>query len=71
MAEVTERTLKVEGMMCAHCEMHVKEALEALKGVESAAASHESGEVKVTLSRDVKDKDFEKAIAKAGYKLVG
>lgn len=69
MAEI-EKTLKVEGMMCNHCEMHVKEALEKIKGVESASADHTSGEVKVILSKEVKDKDFEKAITKAGYKFI-
>ena len=66
-----ERTLKVEGMMCGHCEAHVKEALEGIKGVESAVPNHETGEVKVVLSKEVKDKDFEKAITKAGYKFLG
>ncbi len=66
-----EKSLKVEGMMCEHCEQHVKEALESLKGVESANANHTTGEVKLQLSKDVKNGDFEKAIKKAGYKLVG
>ncbi|MCR4734145.1 MAG: heavy metal translocating P-type ATPase [Treponema sp.] len=66
-----EKTLKVEGMMCEHCEAHVKEALEKIRGVDSALADHTKGEVKVTLSKDVKDKDFEKAITKAGYKFIG
>ena len=66
-----EKSLKVEGMMCEPCEQHVKEALESLKGVESANANHTTGEVKLQLSKDVKNGDFEKAIKKAGYKLVG
>ena len=66
-----EKTIKVEGMMCEHCEAHVKEALEKIRGVENAAPDHTTGEVKMTLSKEVKDKDFEKAITKAGYKFLG
>lgn len=68
--EITEKTLKVEGMMCHNCENHVKKALEAIKGVEEAAASHESGEVKIKLSKDVPEEKLEKAISDAGYKVV-
>lgn len=68
--EITEKTLKVEGMMCHNCENHVKKALEAIKGVEEAAASHESGEVKIKLSKDVPEEKLEKAIADAGYKVI-
>ena len=69
--ETTEKTIKVEGMMCEHCEMHVKEALEKIKGVEEALASHEKGEVVLKLSKAVKDKDLDKAVTKAGYKFLG
>lgn len=65
-----EKTIKVEGMMCSHCEGRVKEALESIKGVESAVPNHEAGEVKLTLSKEIKDKDLEKAITKAGYKFL-
>lgn len=68
--ETTEKTLKVEGMMCNNCENHVKKALEAIKGVEEAAADHTTGEVKVKLSKDVPDAKFEKAITDAGYKFI-
>lgn len=68
--EITERTLKVEGMMCNNCENHVKKALEAIKGVEEATADHTTGEVKVKLSKDVPDAKFEKAISDAGYKFI-
>lgn len=70
MEDNMEKTIKVEGMMCGHCEAHVKEALEKIKGVDTALPNHETGEVKLTLSKDVKDKDFEKAITKAGYKYI-
>lgn len=66
----TEKTLKVEGMMCPNCERHVKEALEKIDGVESAVANHEKAEVIVKLSKDVSDSEFEKAISDAGYTFV-
>ena len=65
------KTLKVDGMMCNHCEMHVKKALEALDGVTEATANHENGEVTVTLSSDVPNDTFAKAIADAGYTFIG
>lgn len=68
--EITEKTLKVEGMMCGNCENHVKKALEAIKGVEEASADHTTGEVKVKLSKDVPDAKLEKAVSDAGYKFI-
>lgn len=65
-----EKTLKIEGMMCGHCEAHVRQALEALPGVESAAVSHESGTAVVTLSADVSDEALKKAVTDAGYTVV-
>ena len=65
-----EKTLKIEGMMCGHCEAHVRQALEALPGVESAAVSHESGTAVVTLSADVSDEVLKKAVTDAGYTVV-
>ncbi len=63
------KTIKVSGIMCAHCEARVKAALESVKGVESASASHESGTATVVLAKDVADKVLIKAIEKAGYKV--
>ena len=67
----TEKTIKIEGMMCGHCEMHVKKALEAISGVESAVASHEKGTAVVTLTSDVDDATLTKAVEEAGYKVIG
>ena len=67
---MSEKTLKIEGMMCSHCEMHVKKALEAIQGVESAVASHEKGNAVVTLSATVDDATLRKAVEDAGYKVV-
>lgn len=67
---MTEKTLKVEGMMCQHCERHVKEALEKIDGVASAAASHENKTAVVQLTKEVPSAEFEKAILEAGYTYI-
>jgi len=61
------KTFNVEGMMCPHCEAHVKAALEAIPGVESCAASHKEKKVTVTLASDVEDGVIANEIVKAGY----
>ena len=64
-----EKTLQIEGMMCQHCVMHVRKALEAIPGVEETAVSLEENAAKVKLSRDVTDEAFEAAVETAGYRL--
>ena len=64
-----EKTLKIDGMMCGHCEAHVKSALEAIDGVESAKVSHESGTAVVTLCKEVDDAVLKSAIEAEGYKV--
>ena len=64
-------TVKVEGMMCQHCEMRVKNALEALDGVESAEVSHDTGTAKLSLSADVAEDALKKAVTDAGYDYKG
>ncbi|MBQ2329597.1 MAG: heavy metal translocating P-type ATPase [Oscillospiraceae bacterium] len=66
-----EKTIKVNGMMCHHCEMHVKNALEKLPGVESAAANHEANEVVLTLAKEVPEAELKAAVETAGYEFVG
>lgn len=68
--EDMEMSFKVEGMMCANCERHVKAALEAIDGVENATASHETGEVTVKLSKEVSDEAIKNAVEGEGYKIV-
>lgn len=70
---VATRTLRVEGMMCSHCEGTVKAAVEALVGVENATADHESGLVRVTLTpeRRVSDRALKRAVTAKGYKVKG
>ena len=65
------KTLKVEGMMCEHCEARVKMALEAVNGVESAVADHNANTAVVTLSADVADDVLRKAVEDQGYKVLG
>ena len=65
-----EKTFKVEGMMCPHCEAHVKRAVEAISGVEAAVASHKDGTVLVKLTSEVSDGEIIGAIEGAGYKTV-
>ena len=66
---VMEKTLNIKGMMCNHCEMHVKKALEALEGVESAQADFHKGTAVVKLTADVSDEAFRKAVEEAGYEM--
>jgi len=65
-----EKVIKVEGMMCPHCEAHVKKALEALEGVATAVASHIDGTVTVTLAAPVEDALLCATIEGQGYKVV-
>ena len=65
------KTLKVEGMMCMHCEARVKKALEAVPGVESAVADHTTGTAVVTLREPVADELLRNAVDEQGYKVLG
>lgn len=66
-----EKTLKVEGMMCPHCEAAVKKALEAIDGVSAAEADHVKGTATVTLTKDVPTEVLKKAIEDKDYKVIG
>ena len=63
------KTIKIEGMMCGHCEATVKKALEALSQVDSAEVSHEAGTAVVTLNSDVSDDVLKKAVEDKDYKV--
>ena len=63
------KTLKIEGMMCGHCEMHTKKALEALDGVASAQVSHQTGTAVVTLEKEVADDVLKQAVVDQGYQV--
>ncbi len=66
-----EKTMKIEGMMCGHCEARVKKALEGLKQVEEAIVSHENGTAIVKLNKDVSDANLKKVVEKEGYTVLG
>ncbi len=71
--QTKENTMKisVKGMMCGHCEMHVKKALEAIDGIKSAAASHEKAEVTIETSKPVDENAIKAAVEEAGYEYAG
>ncbi len=64
------KTLKIEGMMCPHCEARVKNLLEALPEVQSADVSHKTGTAKLTLTLDISDDKLKQLIEEAGYKVL-
>lgn len=64
-------TVKINGMMCGHCEAHVKKALEALDGVESAVPSKDENNAVITLSKEVAEDAVKAAVEDAGYEYVG
>lgn len=66
-----EKTIKIDGMMCNHCEMHVKKALEALDGVKSAEVSHTAGTAVVTLEKAVADSALKQTVVDQGYTVTG
>ncbi len=66
-----KKTLKVEGMMCGHCEARVKKALEALPAVDEAVVSHEAGTAIVTLNAEVADDVLKNAVEAQDYKVTG
>ena len=65
------KTIGVKGMMCMHCEAHVKKALEGIDGVISAAPSHEQGNAVLELAKEVPEEALRKAVEDAGYEYVG
>lgn len=65
-----KKVMNIEGMMCTHCEMHVKNALEALEGVDEAVVDHKSGTAELTLSADVADDMLKQAVDAQGYSVL-
>ena len=70
-SKAMEKTIKIEGMMCGHCEAAVKKALEELPEVESAEVSHVSGTAKVTLKGEIDNDVLKKAVEDKDYKVIG
>lgn len=67
--EIQMKTMKIEGMMCCHCEATVKKTLEAIEGVSAAVVSHETGTAQVTLSGNVPDEVLKAAVEAKDYKV--
>ena len=65
------KTVRIEGMMCPHCEAHVKKALEALGGVTGAEVSHEKGTAIVSMTENVDNAAITAAVTDAGYTVLG
>ena len=65
-----EKTMKIDGMMCAHCEARVKKALEAIDGVTEAVCSHEAGTAVLTLAHEVDEALLKKTVEDAGYTVL-
>ena len=65
------KTIKIEGMMCPHCEAHVKKALEALDGVENVVPSHTEKKATLTLTSPVSDETLKATVEAQGYKVLG
>ena len=66
-----EKTMKIEGMMCGHCEARVKKCLEALPEVTEAVVSHEKGTAVLTLSAPVSDEVLKRTVEEQGYQVIG
>ena len=69
--ETRNMQIKVNGMMCEHCEAHVKKALEAIEGIDSAVASHEENLVTITNTKEIEEAAMKAAIEEAGYEYAG
>lgn len=65
-----QKTMKIEGMMCGHCEATVKKALEALPQVDEAIVSHEAGTAEVSLNGDISDEVLKKTVEDKDYKVL-
>ncbi len=68
--KIMQKTMKIEGMMCGHCEARVKKCLEALQEVKEAVVSHEAGTAVVTLNTEVSDEILKKAVEEQDYTVV-
>ena len=66
-----EKTMKIEGMMCPHCEARVKKCLEALPQVDTAVVSHEAGTAVLTLNAEIADSELKRVVEDQGYTVIG
>lgn len=65
-----EKTIKIEGMMCVHCEGRVKSALEAIDGVLEAIPDHNTNSALIKLSKEVSDDLLKKTVEEQGYNVI-
>ena len=65
-----EKTLKIEGMMCGHCEARVKKLLEAQPQIDEAIVSHVSGTATIKLNSEISDAELKALIENDGYKVI-
>ena len=65
-----EKTVKIEGMMCPHCEARVKKVLEEIDGVQNVVASHESNTAVITSNKEISDDVIKAIIEEQGYKMI-
>ena len=68
--KMMKKIVKIEGMMCPHCEARVKKCLEAIDGVESAVVDHKTDSAELTLSKDISDELIKKTVEDQGYKVI-
>ncbi|MBR4079506.1 MAG: heavy metal translocating P-type ATPase [Christensenellaceae bacterium] len=68
--KIMEKTMKIEGMMCPHCEARVKQVLEALEEVSAAEVSHKEGTAVLTLASEISDEKLRKTVEDQGYKVL-
>ena len=66
-----QKKLKIEGMMCQHCQKHVHDALAKMNGVTDVEVSLENNSADVTMTKEISREEFAKIIEDAGYQLVG
>ncbi len=69
--QMTKMTLEIKGMMCPHCEAHMRKALEGMEGVTVLSVSHEAANAVIETAAPVAEEDFRKVVADAGYELTG
>ena len=65
-----EKTMKIEGMMCKHCEARVKKCLEEIDGVTEAIVNHETDSATVKMSKDIEFDILKKTVEDQGYKVI-
>ncbi len=64
------KVVKIEGMMCPHCEARVRDAFLKVEGVQDVKVSHEKGTAELTLVNDMSNDDIKKVVEEAGYKYI-